>query len=204
MSGATLWLLLGLGLAVLVVRRRSSAVVLIAVQSLVLAVVALADALEGSAAPLVAVVLLARAAALPAILLLLVVRTREPRRVGGEGPAIARLVVGIAVVLAGVALVPAIGLDSAAAGQTAAGLLLLGIVTAATRRPVVFQALAFLIAENGVYVAALSLIGGVPALVEIGVLFDLVVIVSVAGAFGTRIHEEFGTGDSSVLRGLRD
>lgn len=204
MSPAVLWLLLGFGFAVVVVRRRTVAIALVAAQSMALGVAALVDALGSSGLTVAAAVLLARALVLPAILLFLVSRTREARRPASEGPALLRLAAAASVVLAAVALVPAFGLDSRAAEQASVGLLLLGIVIGATRRPVVFQALAFLIAENGVYIATLALAGGVPAFIEIGVLFDLVVIVSVAGAFGARIHEEFGTGDTSVLRGLRD
>ena len=46
--------------------------------------------------------------------------------------------------------------------------------------------------------------GGLPGIVEIGVLFDLVIVVAVAAAFTTRIHDEFGTGDTTMLESLRD
>lgn len=204
MSPALMWGLLALGLAVVLVRRRTTAVALVALQSLVLAAAALADALGSGEDLLAGVALTLRAAVLPAILLYLVRRTRETRRVTGEGAVLLRFVLAAAVVLAAAALVPEFGLDTRAAEQASIGLLLVGIVVGATRRPLVFQALAFLVAENGVYIAALSLGGGLPVLIELGVLFDLLVIVSVVWAFGTRIHEEFGTGDTTVLRGLRD
>jgi hypothetical protein len=35
-------------------------------------------------------------------------------------------------------------------------------------------------------------------------LFDLVLVVIVAAAFTERIHLELGTGDTELLRGLRD
>ena len=72
------------------------------------------------------------------------------------------------------------------------------------RRPAIFQALGFLVAENGLYLAALVAPGGLPAFIELGLVFDLVVVVSVAGAFSAKIHEELGTGDTSLLGGLRD
>ena len=72
------------------------------------------------------------------------------------------------------------------------------------RRGAIFQALGFLIAENGLYLAALSAPGGLPAFIELGLVFDLVVIVSVAGVFSAKIHEQLGTGDTSLLGGLRD
>jgi hydrogenase-4 membrane subunit HyfE len=44
----------------------------------------------------------------------------------------------------------------------------------------------------------------VPAFIELGLVFDLVVIVSVAGAFSAKIHEELGTSDTTLLEALRD
>jgi hydrogenase-4 membrane subunit HyfE len=46
--------------------------------------------------------------------------------------------------------------------------------------------------------------GGVPAAIELGVLFDLVLVVTVAVAFTGKIHEHLGSGDTDLLRGLRD
>jgi hydrogenase-4 membrane subunit HyfE len=46
--------------------------------------------------------------------------------------------------------------------------------------------------------------GGLPVFIELGLVFDLVVVVSVAGAFSAKIHEELGTGDTSLLGSLRD
>ena len=95
-------------------------------------------------------------------------------------------------------------LDSRAAGQGAVALVVLGIVIAVLRRSAVLHAVGFLVAENGVYLAALAAPGGLPAVVEVGVLFDLVIVVAVAAAFTTRIHDEFGTGDTTVLTELHD
>ncbi len=56
----------------------------------------------------------------------------------------------------------------------------------------------------GLYLAALAAPGGLPAFVELGLVFDLVVIMTVAGAFSAKIHEELGSGDTSLLGSLRD
>jgi len=101
-------------------------------------------------------------------------------------------------------MVTELGLDTRGAGQGAVALVVLGIMIAALRRPVVFQAIGFLVAENGVYLAGLSVEGGLPGAVELALLFDLLVVLAVAGAFGAKIHEEFGTSDTTVLRRLRD
>ncbi len=205
MSPAALSALVALGFAIIVVRRRSAGVVLVAVQSLLLGVLALAEASGASSSLwLPAGILLVRGLALPALLGLAITRTREPRRLASERFALPRLTLAVAVTLAAVALVPTFGLQEPGAEHAAVALVVLGIVIAAARRPVIFQAIGFLVAENGIYVAGLSVHGGMPVIIELGLLFDLVVAVGVAAAFGARIHDEFGTGDTSVLRSLRD
>ncbi len=205
MSQQVLWALVGLGLAEAVVRRRSVGVVLLAAQTLLLGAIAVEEA-AGSVGGLwvAAAILVVRGLALPALLGLAIHRTREPQRMASEGAALPRLVVSIAVVVSAVALVPDFGLAYAGSAQAAAALVALGIAIAALRRPVIFQAIGFLAAENGVYLASLSVEGGFPVVIELGLAFDLVVIAAVAVAFGSKIHEEFGTGDTSLLRSLRD
>ena len=110
----------------------------------------------------------------------------------------------LAIALAAVSLMPRLGLGDAGVEHGAVGLVALGIATAVVRRTAIFQALGFLVAENGLYLAALSAPGGVPAFIELGLVFDLVVVVSVAGVFSARIHEVLGSGDTSLLGGLRD
>ena len=205
MTHAVAWALVISALGVVVVRRRTVAIALIALQSLLLGVLALSDAAGQSTALLVAgVVLVAKAIVLPALLLLVVSRTRETRGITSEGYPLARLTVALAVALAAVGLMPRLGLADAGVEHAAVGLVALGIATAVVRRPAIFQALGFLMAENGLYLAALAAPGAVPAFIELGLVFDLVVVVSVAGVFSARIHEELGTGDTSLLGGLRD
>jgi hydrogenase-4 component E len=203
-SVALLWALVLLGFGIVVVRRRSAAIVLLAAQSLLLASVAFGEA-TGSRAGLAvaAAALLARAIVLPFLLARAVRRTREPRRVV-EGSAIGRLVVAVAAVAVAVPLVPAYGLEEQGAHVASMSLVVLGIAIAAVRRPVVLQAIGFLVAENGVYLAGLAVAGGLPGAIELGVLFDLLVVLAVAVAFGSKIHEELGTSDTALLRGLRD
>ena len=83
-------------------------------------------------------------------------------------------------------------------------LLAIGVATALLRRASIFQALGFLVAENGVYAAALGTPDGLPALIEVGLIFDLVVVISVAALFSARIHEQLGTADTGLLREIRE
>jgi hydrogenase-4 component E len=204
MSDAVIWTLVISALAVVAVRRRSVAIALVAAQSAILGVAAIADAAgESTALAVAGAALLAKAVVLPVLLLAVVTRTRETRWIAERHP-LARLTIALAVALALVALVPRFGLESAAAEHAAIGLVALGITTAVVRGAAIFAALGFLVAENGLYLAALEAPGGLPAFIELGLLFDLVVIVTVAGAFSAKIHEELGTGDTTLLGGLRD
>jgi hydrogenase-4 component E len=204
-SNGVIWALVISGLLVVVVRRRSVAIALVAAQSLILGAAALDNAAGESAALVVAgAVLLAKAVVLPVLLAAVVTRTREAQRMASERHPLARLTVALAAVLALVALVPRFGLTSAGAEHAAIGLVALGIATAVVRRPAIFTALGFLLTENGLYLAALAAPGSLPVFIELGLVFDLVVIMTVAGAFSAKIHEELGTGDTSLLGGLRD
>jgi hydrogenase-4 component E len=197
--------LVALGIGVIVVRRRSLATVLVALQGLVLGVTALSlDGGDGGAMALAGAILIVRAAAIP--VLLHVARRRTPERtlVAPTTSVATRLLLATAVVLVAVAATPPLGLGDRVAEHGAVALLCLGLTTVAVRRPAILQVLGVLVAENGVYLAAIAVPGGVPAVVELGVLFDLVLVVTVAIAFAGKIHQRLGSGDTDLLRGLRD
>jgi hydrogenase-4 component E len=203
-SGVVIWVLVASSLAVVMARRRSTAIGLVALQSLILGTYALTRGPYGSALVIVAAVLLAKALLLPWLLLVTVRRAPKQRLLRGESPALVRLMVALLVGFAIEQLIPRLGLTEAVIEHAAVGMLGLGMAVALLRRAVIFQALGFLIAENGIYLAGLSLRGGLPALIELGLAFDLVVIVSVAAAFAAKIHEQLGSGDTSLLEQLRD
>ncbi len=205
MTGLVTWGLVISSLAVIVVRRRLLAIALVAAQSLGLGVYAFTHGSRTSTAVAVAgTVLVFKGLVLPALLLFSVRRARKERLIATELPALGRLAIAIATALAIEQLIPGLGLTGAGVEHAAVGTLALGVLTAVVRRAVLFQALGFLIAESGIYLAGLSLPGGLPAFIELGLLFDLVVIVSVAAAFAAKIHEQLGSGDSSLLEALRD
>jgi hydrogenase-4 component E len=205
MSGPLVSLLVALGFGIVAVRRRSVAIVLVCAQSLVLGAGALALAGDRSEAYLVAgLVVVAKAGVLPALLLYTLRRTREPQLVAAAAPALARLLGCAVLALVVVATMPSLGLESEAAERGAFALVATGIAIVVLRRPVLFQAIGLLVAENGIYLLALSAPGGMPFVIELGVLFDLLLVLTVAIGFTHRIHETFGTGDTERLRGLRD
>jgi hydrogenase-4 component E len=203
MSGATGWLLVGLGLGVVVVRRRSIAVGLVTTQALVLAVIALRQA--GTASDVVAGLALAmRAVALGALFLVAVVRSRESQPLRARVPPMVRAGVAVVLILLLTALVPAFGLTSRPAERAVLALVATGLACAATRRSTLFQLLGIVLVENGLALAAIESPHASSLIIELGVTLDLTLIVSVAALFHLRIFSEFGAGDSAALRSLRD
>jgi hydrogenase-4 component E len=85
----------------------------------------------------------------------------------------------------------------------AVSLFLIGFYMMVTRRKALMQVLALLCLENGLFLAAISLTYGVPMIVELGILFDLVVAVMVLGILVYRIQETFDSMDVSKLSRLR-
>ena len=205
MSAAAIAALVILGFGVMLVRRRSLATLLVAAQALLLGVTALSLAGDRPAEfAVAAAILLVRAVALPALLVFTRRRTPEPYLVVPATTVLVRLLVSAAVVLVAVASIPPLGLGDRPAEHGAVALLCLGIAIVVMRRPALLQVLGILVAENGIYLLAISASGGLPFVIELGVLFDLVLIVTVAAAFTQKIHGEVGSGDTDLLRGLRD
>lgn len=205
MNGALVTALLGLGLGIIVVRRRSVAIVLLGSQSLLLGIGALGLASGRSGGFLIAsVVLLSKAVALPLLLYALVRRTRESGLVVAPAGPFARLVGAGALALLAASVIPPLGLSDAHVEHTSLALVLVGIAIVVARRPAFFQLLGLVVAENGLSLLAVSVPGGLSYVIELGALLDLGLVVTVAGAFAHRIHGELGTGDTELLRGLRD
>jgi hydrogenase-4 membrane subunit HyfE len=203
MTGFAAWALVALGLAAVVIRRRSVAVGLVTAEALILAGIALAEA--GDAAEVVAGAALGlRGIGLAALFFLLIHHTRERRPVRAHVPPALRAAVAIAFALALTWIVPSLGLESRDAERAVLALVAFGVSIVATRRATLFHILGIVTVENGLALAALEQPGGSSLLIELGVAFDLVLIAAVASLFHTRIFRDLGTGDSFELRSLHD
>jgi hydrogenase-4 membrane subunit HyfE len=205
MSDALVGVIVALGLAVIVVRRRSVATALVAAQSLALGIGALSLASGRSADFLVAsLVLLTKAVVLPVLLVVAMRSTREARLVAPVAPGLVRLAGAAAVALLAAALVPPLGLGNPRTEHASVALVLIGIAIVVARRPAFMQVLGLIVAETGLSLLAVSVPGGLSYVIELGAVLDLALVVTVALAFTQRIHAQLGTGDTELLRGLRD
>lgn len=198
------WALVGLGLAVVVVRRRSSAIVVVTVQSLGLAIGALWLARDRTGGFMVAaLILLVKALAVGVALGWSLRRTREegPVRDGLAAPL--RLIITLTFASATAALVPSFGLAQRV-GNAAVMLVFVGAAIVLLRRATIHQAIGLLVAENGLSIAAVSARDGLPLVIELGFAFDVLVLVAVVLVVHEKIFGEFGVGDTRLLRHLRD
>ncbi|HEY6796006.1 MAG TPA: hypothetical protein VI248_15125 [Kineosporiaceae bacterium] len=196
------WILVGLGLAVVALQRRTIALGAVTAQALLLVAPALAGARDGGQLA-AAIALAVRALALATVFLVVTHRTRDPRPVQQGSAPLRRVALAVALALALTWLVPHVGLPSRGPERVVLALVAFGLLVAATTAATVFQVLGIVLVENGLALAALQL-PGTSWLIELGVAFDLTLIAVVASVFHERIFTEFGAGDTSALVTLRD
>jgi hydrogenase-4 component E len=89
------------------------------------------------------------------------------------------------------------------AGGMALAHLLIGMLLMLTRRLAISQVIGFLVLENGIFLYALTQTHGMPLMVEMGVVLDVMVGVMVAGLVIFRLKGSFEHIDVTELRGLR-
>jgi hydrogenase-4 component E len=86
----------------------------------------------------------------------------------------------------------------------AVGVVLIGLFALTTRRTAPSQVVGFLLLDNGITATAFLATSGVPLIVELGVSFDLVLVVVVLQVLTVRLRTAFGSTDLDGLRELRD
>lgn len=86
----------------------------------------------------------------------------------------------------------------------AVAVVLIGFFTLTTRRRALSQMVGFLLLDNGITATAFLAAGGIPLVVEVGVSFDVLLIVLVLQMLTRRLRATVGTTDLNELRELRD
>jgi hydrogenase-4 component E len=197
---------LALTFVVVASRRRSVAIAAITTQTALLAVAAAAG-VSGAVDLHVLVAACAlgvRAIVIGWILTVAVRKTRESRPVRAAVDPMLRVVIGVVFAVAVTLLVPPFGLHDATVEHAAVAIVALGMLIPLLRRATVLQVIGILSAENGIALIALSAPHPVPGVIELGVVFDLILLTVVATAFHHRIFDEYGSGDASLLSELYD
>jgi hydrogenase-4 component E len=117
------------------------------------------------------------------------------------------LVAAVAIVFAASAAADGIpssaGVAAGRALPAAIAQVLTGLLIVMTRRKALSLVLGLLVFENGISLAAFSLTYGMPLVVELGVLFDVLIAVVVAWVYTRRMLDVFGSLSTDELRSLR-
>ena len=117
------------------------------------------------------------------------------------------LVAAVAIVFASASAADGV---SSAAGVAASRVLpsaisqvLMGLLIVMTRRKALSLVVGLLVFENGIALTAFSLSYGMPFVVELGILFDVLIVVVVAWVYARRMLDVFGSTSTDEMRSLR-
>jgi hydrogenase-4 component E len=190
-------------------KRISTCIVMFSAQSIILAVqvLAIAHMRHSREAYAVAVlVLMVKAAAIPFALFRIVDALKAPRDVSSSTTSSQSVFIAAGLILLSFFAVQpyagVLGVDEAMLAAAVA-LILTGGFLMVSRRKALMQVVGLLVLDNGIFLAALTTTFGMPLVIEIGVVFDLLMGVFLMGLFVFRIRDTFEDLDVSRLRRLR-
>jgi hydrogenase-4 component E len=199
-----------LGVALAATLSMGRAIWLVAVQSILTGVAAMGVGLATGADHLLIGGLLAIAAkGLVVPLVLGSLLRRSPVRRERRPPIDPRLalVAAVAIVFAASAAADGIpvaaGVAASRALPAAIATVLTGLLIIMTRRKALSLVVGLLVFENGIALTAFSLTYGMPLVVELGVVFDLLITVVVAWVYARRMLDVLGSTSTDLLRSLR-
>lgn len=95
-------------------------------------------------------------------------------------------------------------IDGRLAATGAMSLIFTGVLLMLTRKIALSQIIGFLVLENGIYLFALTQAQGMPMIVEMGILLDVLAAVMISGLLLFRIKKSFEHIDVTQLTELRD
>jgi hydrogenase-4 component E len=98
-------------------------------------------------------------------------------------------------------ILPTIG-DGIFIVGTAVSLLLVGFSLLVFRGDLYGQSIGFLVMENGIFTLGLTLVGGMPLFVEVGIFFDVLVSFIIMVALAYRVQSEHVSVETDRLREL--
>jgi hydrogenase-4 component E len=208
--GALALLLLATGLISTGLHRIGSFITLVTIQGVLLsccaAVAALASG-EAHAYLALAMTIGVKAVGVPTVLTFALRRVRQ--RLEVESAISHKLAFVLAVGLALLAYLVAGPIARADAQippnalPAAVALVLLGLLTMAIRSSALIQVVGLVMAENGIYLAAVAVTRGLPLAVELGIAIDVLVGVLVMGLVTRHLERIFTSIDTDRLKALR-
>jgi hydrogenase-4 component E len=190
-------------------RRISTAIFFFSAQCAVLTslILALAFVHRSTEAYVIAgMVFLVKVVAIPFVLIRIVERLNAPRDVASSTTAAQSVFIAVGLILLSFyavrPYVQALGVEEEMLAAAVA-LVLTGAFLMVSRKKALMQVVGLLVLENGIFLAALATTFGMPLVIEIGIVFDLLMGVFLMGLFVFRIRDTFEHLDVSRLRRLR-
>ena len=87
--------------------------------------------------------------------------------------------------------------------QISIAVILIGLFSMITGRKAITQVIGLLFMENGLFLAGFSLTFGMPVIIELGILFDMLMGVIILGIFAIQIRRLFTSSDLDKLTTLK-
>jgi hydrogenase-4 component E len=87
--------------------------------------------------------------------------------------------------------------------QISIAVILIGLFIMITRRKAITQVIGLLFMENGLFLAGFALTFGMPIIIELGILFDMLMGVIILGIFSVQIKRAFTSADLDKLTILK-
>lgn len=189
--------------------RYVNAVRAIALQGFLVSLLPLPDVLAGSghAIFLAAGTLLIKGVIMPVILMRVLRSTDEFRAAQSFLGPVASVLLGFATLAAafwaGVAIPGASRPHDILMGAVGLSTILTGMMLMVNRRKAIGQVIGFLILENGILTLSLRLSPGLPFVIELAILFDVLLAAMIFGGFIQSVHDIFAHTDVSRMRKLK-
>jgi len=198
------------GIGIIWARSLGWALILIGLQSTLLAGAALGAALATDSTHILAgaaLTLAVKSIVAPTVLWLVLLRLRTSHDVQASIGQRTGTVIAIAMALVFGQSLDASPFRTAIGAErvlpTAITVMTMGIMVMVTHRQAIIQIVGFLMIENGMALAALTATYGMPLVVELGIFLDLLLAVFVVFVYSGRMHAIFGSLDTHELRTLK-
>lgn len=154
-----------------------------------------------------ALTLIVKVIALPLVLYKIVERVKAAREVPVSMGMVTSLLTGVFIIGVTFAYVEPVLLKDIEAGGNLVGValstILLGCLYMLTRCSVISQLIGIIVIENGLFLSALAIMGGMPLFIELGIFFDVLVGALVMGVISFKINDNFATLDTNQLTKLK-
>lgn len=199
------------GLLMLAGRMISNNIRLLGMQSLVLSIIAFYLAFSGGMDWHMVVVglltLLVKVIVLPRVLLNLVEKLKVNREISLSIGLVPSTFIGLILIGLTYAYVVPVLLKEVQVGShllsAALSTVLLGCFFMISRRSAFSQLMGIVVMENGLFLCAIAVTGGMPLIIELGIFFDLLVGALVMGMMTHQIKGSFETLDTKYLNKLK-